>query len=144
MLTESVRIGCSFQACCSRSAKYQRCLIFHRPSPTLYPDLGYPPRYRPVMGLYSLSGKTSQPVVVKCIDTISRHHHRPYTQSFKGNRLVVNLTDLTWSFPVKTESLQAFNFRVSNISAGQAVYTSQPAINRNRKAVTATDKQGSV
>ena len=39
MFTESVRNDCSFPACCGGLAKYQTCLIFHRPSLTLYPDL---------------------------------------------------------------------------------------------------------
>ena len=33
---------------------------------------------------------------------------------------VVNITNLAWSLPVKTGSLQIFNHRVSNISTGQA------------------------
>ena len=40
MFTESVRIGCSYLACSSGSAKYQTCLTFYCPSTTLYPDLG--------------------------------------------------------------------------------------------------------
>ena len=40
MFKESDRISCSFPACWNGSAKYQTCLIFHQPSPTLYPDLG--------------------------------------------------------------------------------------------------------
>ena len=40
IFTESVRIDCSFLAYHGGSAKYQTCLVFHRPSPTLDPDLG--------------------------------------------------------------------------------------------------------
>ena len=42
MFTESVRISCSFPACCGGSAKYQTCLIIHRPSLTLDPNHGSP------------------------------------------------------------------------------------------------------
>ena len=40
MFTELVRIGCSFLTCLSGSAKYQLCLIFQGPYPTLDPDHG--------------------------------------------------------------------------------------------------------
>ena len=36
MLTELVRVGCSFLTCRGGLGKYQTCLIFHRPSTTLY------------------------------------------------------------------------------------------------------------
>ena len=38
MFTRSVRVGCSFQACRGESVKYQTCLIFLRPFPTLVTD----------------------------------------------------------------------------------------------------------
>ena len=40
MFTESVCVGCSLPACHDGSAKYQTCLIFHRPSMTQHPDCG--------------------------------------------------------------------------------------------------------
>ena len=49
MFTESVRIGCSFPACCGGSAKYQTFLMFQLPLMTLYPDCGSQSRLEAVL-----------------------------------------------------------------------------------------------
>ena len=41
MFAVSVRVGYIFPACHGELAKYQTCLIFHRPSTTLYPYRGF-------------------------------------------------------------------------------------------------------
>ena len=85
MFTELVRISYGFPACRGGSAKCQTCLMFHRPSLTLdlvsayletvlswvssglsatHPILSYT--------VTVLSGRTSQPVMVKYNDTTSR------------------------------------------------------------------------
>ena len=38
MFTWSVRVGCNFPVCQAESVKYQTCLIFLRPLPTLVSD----------------------------------------------------------------------------------------------------------
>ena len=38
MFTSLVRVGCSFQTCQEESVKYETCLIFLRPLPTLVTD----------------------------------------------------------------------------------------------------------
>ena len=43
MFTWSVRVGCKFPACRGESVKYQTCLIFPRPFPTLVPGLSSTP-----------------------------------------------------------------------------------------------------
>ena len=76
-----------------------------------------------------LSGRTSQTVMVKYQDTTSRqalHTNQPY---LKGNRPVVNITDHTWTLPIKMGSLPVFTSRVGNISAGQAGSTSRQVVN---------------
>ena len=144
MFTESVNVSCSFPACHDGSAKYQTCFIFHRPSTTLYPDLGSAPWK---LGLYGLSvtppalpytetvlsGSTSRPFVFKYLNTTSQQAVHANRRYLKGNITMNIITNLTWSLPVKSRSLQVFNHRVGNISAGQARKTSQHAINRNRQ-----------
>ena len=43
MFTWSVRVGCKFPACRGESVKYQTCLIFLRPLPTLVSDPNFSP-----------------------------------------------------------------------------------------------------
>ena len=43
MFTWSVRVGCKFKACRGESVKYQTCLIFLRPLPTLVSDPNFSP-----------------------------------------------------------------------------------------------------
>ena len=65
MFTELFRIGCTFPACHGGSAKYQTCLIFHRPTLTLYQDLT-PPTWKPFCHEYLwLVGYTSH-LVLQC------------------------------------------------------------------------------
>ena len=145
MLTESVKIYCSFPACPGGAAKYQTFDI----SPT-HPDSVSGPRLRPpgncpVLSLYGLSdtlsvlsctvtvltGRTSLPVVVKYLNTTSRQALRTNPLYLKRNRPVVNISNLTWTLPIKTRSLPVFNHKVSYI-LGQAGNTSRKAVNRNR------------
>ena len=147
MFTESVRIGCSFLACCGGSAKYQHVWYFTDPYDSVSGLWLCPPGNRSVVDLYSLlvtlpvlsytvtvlSGSTCHPVVVKYQEFTSRqavHTNRPY---LKANRPVANITDLTWTLPVKTGSLLVFKNIVDNISEGQARNTNRQAINRNRQ-----------
>ena len=46
MCTESVKVGYIFLACHGGLAKYQTCLIFHRPSTTLYIWTVAPPTWK--------------------------------------------------------------------------------------------------
>ena len=43
MFTWPVRVGCKFPACRGESVKYQTCLIFLRPLPTLVSDPNFSP-----------------------------------------------------------------------------------------------------
>ena len=43
MFTWSVRVGFKFPACQGESVKYQTCLIFLQPLPTLVSDLNFSP-----------------------------------------------------------------------------------------------------
>ena len=87
MFAKLVRIGCSFPACHSGSAKYQTCLIFHPPPPpeSIFGPWFCSPGSRPVVGLYGLldtlpvlsctvailSGSISWPIMVKYLNTTS-------------------------------------------------------------------------
>ena len=59
----------------------------------------------------------------------------------KGNQPVINITDPTWSLPIKTGGLQIFECRVSNIPAGQA---EDKTVTETDKVATAKDMLGSV
>ena len=145
MLTESIRINCSFPACHSGSARYAICYIFYRPSMTLDLD----------------RGSADLEIVLSCLFTSSRSHFpstpiplpsylealalaivlypdfapqqavEQYQPYLKANRCVTNNPHLTWSFPVKTGSLQVCGHRVGNISAGQAGNTPGQDIKEN-------------
>ena len=43
MFSWLVRVGCKFRACPGESVKYQTCLIFLRPLPTLVSDPNFSP-----------------------------------------------------------------------------------------------------
>ena len=90
--------------------KYQTCLIFHRPFTTRCPDLGSAHlETRSVVGLYNmlgtlpvlsytitvLSGSTCQPVAAQYLNTTSLQAVYTNQHCMKGDRHVVNITNLT-------------------------------------------------
>ena len=86
-----------------------------------------------VLYCYHLVLKTCHPVLVKYQDSISR-------QGLKANSPVLNITNLTWSLPVKT----VLNCRVCNNSVGQARHTYRQAINGNGQCGYTTDNPGTL
>ena len=56
-----------------------------------------------------------------------------FISNLTSNRPIINIYNLTWSLLIKMGSLQIFDHRVSNISAGQAMNSSQKAANRNQQ-----------
>ena len=113
MFTESVWIGCCFLACQGGSVKYQTCLIFHRLSMTLYPNLDSA-HLATVQRWISMACQSHLPscpiLLLSCLEEL------------KGNQPVINITKHSWLHPVNTLSYQVFNH--SNISAGQGGNTS--------------------
>ena len=91
------------------------------------------PGNRPVMDLYSLSvtlpalfytvtilsGRSSQPELFEYQGTTYRQAIRTNQPYLKGNYIVINIKDLTWTLHIKMRSFPVFNRRVGNISAGQ-------------------------
>ena len=74
---------------------------------------------------YCSAIKICRLVLVKYQDSISKQAINTKQPYLNGNRHVVNITNLTWSLPVKTGSIPVFHHRVGYISAGQAGNTQQ-------------------
>ena len=135
MFTELVRITCIFLACRGGLAKYQTCLIFHQPSTTLHPDCGSAHLETVLLWISTdcrlqIVGYTSS-LVLRC-----------YRFVLKVN-ITINITDLTWTLPVKMGNLPVFSCRAGNISAGQARNTFRQAINKTTSRYT-KDNPGTV
>ena len=82
-----------------------------------------------------MSWRTSRLVMVKYLNTTSRQAVHTNGLYFKGNRPVINITDLTGSLPVKMGNLLFFSCRDGNISAGQVLehITSSSKQNQSRQ-----------
>ena len=120
------------------------CLIFHRPCMNLYPDC-FSAHLKTAMLWISTacllhfpscpfllkSCLEKLPILVKYQDSTSLQAINTKQPYFKANRPFVNITDLTWTLPVKRGSRPVSNHRVGNISAGQAGNTYRQAVNTN-------------
>ena len=112
MLMEWVGVSCRFLACHGGSAKYQICLIFHRPSLTLVPSHGSS-QLEPSSLVSFVLLVTSNLVLyyyhlvwkhlIAC-GPVSAHHsmagHGRTIPTVQGNLLVANNPELIWSLPI--------------------------------------------
>ena len=115
MFTKLVRVTNSVPACHGGLAKYQKCLIFHRPPHNCAHCF--------VMDLYGLSvtlpifSYNCNHLVLKNLPSCRVKYEDPISrEAINTNRPVVNITDLTWTRPDNTESLSVLNRTVGNIT----------------------------
>ena len=113
--------------------KYQKCLIFHQLSTTLHPDC-YSAHLETVLSWVSMACQLQFP---SCPTLLTFCCGKLSVLSWLSTKIPppdINITDLTWSLPIKSGSLPVFSRRVGNISAGQARNTYRQAVNRNQQA----------
>ena len=136
------RVGCSFLVCRGGSAKYQKCFIFHWPSRTLDCGSAHLETFLLWISMACWLHFSSCPILLpSCLEKLAIQSFfstrtpppdSPWTltdRTWKGHQPVVNITHLTWTLPIKIESIPVFSHRVGNISEGQAGNTYRQAVN---------------